>query len=778
MKQFIRNFNRQRVVGLLSISSLSLGVMAAIVVGLWAINEYSFDGFHSNADRMYRLNMHYVINDSSEKMGTTFRPFGEAARAENPEIEDMSRIASFHEDVQTGDVYYPNTKVFIVDNNFFSFFSFSLKEGEPATALSAPDRAIVSESAAGKFFPGQNPIGQSLRFQGHNFTVSGIMEDMPENSSFQSDIAVSPYGAFTANSWGGESSYHTFFTLSPGADLKQTEESLTGILLKNMPLLEMMGGKATLEPMKEIHFNSGFLKDDIVKGNKSLVMALVLVAFIILTVSCINFANLFVSTSFLRARNIGVQKTFGATKGALVRDFYLETAGYVLAAIGAGVFLAHLALPAFNDFTGARVAVDLLSPRLYVFFAALFIFTVLLAGTFPALYLTRFNPVETLNGKFRGGNVSVLQKSLVIIQFSASIALLIVVSFMQKQIRLMINYDLGFDKENVLYVQGREHFGRNYEAFRDEMLQYPFFSDMTTKNSLPTWWQLGWGISREGFSAMSDQLMMDINRVRPNYFEFMDMKIIDGENPFYLESNDSIMPVVINESAARMLQLESPVDKIIYANGDRRMVIKGVMRNAHVRSLRDEVDPQVYVRLPWSGSNLIFFKVVGDPQQAIDVLRARWEEQEAGYPFEYHFLDDTYRELYASETGAGKVFIFATLITFVISVAGLFAMAFYVTRRRMREIALRKVNGATLGDLLVLLKRDFVLWVLLSFLVASPVAYFGLQSWLDGFAVKTALNGWIFLLVGAVALLVALLTTSVQTWKVATTNPVEMLKGE
>jgi putative ABC transport system permease protein len=777
MKQFIRNFNKQKVVGLLNISSLSLGIMAAVVVGLWAINEYSFDNFHKNRENMYRINVHALVNDNQVKIGSTYRPFGEAARTELPVIEDMSRIFTYSGDIEVGETYYPAVELFTVDENFFSFFSFPLKEGDPATVLSAPDNVVINESAARKYFPGQNPVGQSLRLHNNLYTVSGLMADMPGNSSFQSDIVFPLSGIFPKDTWFGTDSYHTFFILPPNADLKQAEESLTGILYKNVEVFKEMASKVTLEPMTEIHFSAGFFSDKgEVKGNKPLIMVLVLVAFIILIISCINFTNLFVSTSFLRAKNIGVKKAHGAAKGRLMLDFYTETAAYVLISIGLGVFLAHLALPLFNSFTQGNISINLLSPRLYAFLAVLFAFTVLLAGTFPALYMTRFNPIQTLSGKFKGKNISAFQKGLIVIQFSASIALLITVSFMQKQVQFMISHDLGFDKENVIYVQKRVNFGKNHETFRDEMLKYPSIRDITMKNSLPTQWQNGWGFSSEG---SSDVIVMEVNEVKPNYFEMMGMEIIDGENPFYLESSDSIMPVIINESAAKLLNLTSPVNRIIISNGQQRMVVKGVLRNAHVRSLRDKVDPQIYKKMTWDGEGCpVFFKITGDPQQTIDLLRTKWEESEAGYPFEYHFLDDTYRELYASETNTGKVLAFAMLITFVISVAGLFAMAFYVTRRRMREIALRKVNGATLRDLLLLLNKDFVLWVLLSFLIASPVAYFGLQSWLEGFTVKTALSIWIFLLVGTVALLVALLTTSVQTWKVATANPVEMLKSE
>jgi len=775
MKQFIRNFNKQKVVGLLNISSLSLGIMVTVIVGLWTINELSFDNFHKNKERMYRINLHAMLNNAPVKLGSTFKPLGEAAKAEIPQIDGMTRVLTTVSDIMVNTTYFLSTKVFIADSNFFTFFNFPLKAGDPATALSGPDKVVISESAAKRYFPGKNALDQQLKFWGSSFSVSAIMKDMPKNSSLQSDIVFPFFGEFSTHSWGNWDGYQTFFTLLPGADIKQTEKSLDQIAYKNFEYYKKMDAYYTLEPLKDIHFSTGFMVEPVVKGNKPLIMVFALVAVVILIISCINFTNLFISTSFLRAKTIGVKKSQGAGRSSLIRDFYIETACYVLLSIAVGILLAYLVLPVFNAFTQANLIINPLSPALYLFLIGLLIFTVLLAGTLPALYMTNFNPIQTLGGKFKGRNISIFQKSLIIIQFSASIALLVVVAFMQKQVTFMVNHDLGFDKENIIYVQGRESFGKNYKALRDEFMKDPAIVDVTMKNSIPTEWQQGWGISNVG---SSDIILMEMNYVEPNYFDFMKMKIIDGENPFYLESTDSIIPVVINESALNLLKLKSPVGQIIVTPDGRTMRIKGVMRNANIRSLREEVDPQVYMKNDYYSYRPFFFKFTGDPQRVINLIQTKWKEYEPDFPFEYHFLDDTYKELYRSEMNAQKILSYAMLITVVISVAGLFAMAFYVTQRRIKEIGLRKINGATLKDLLLLLNKDFMLWVVISFCIAAPVAYFSLHSWLKGFTVKTTLSLWIFLLAGIIALAVTLLTTSFRTWKVAMTNPVETLKSE
>ena len=776
MKEFIRNFKKQQTVGVLNICSLSLGIMVAVVVGLWTINELSFDSFHKNKDRIYRTVENIDMGGSSIKLGSTFRPFGEQAKDEFPVIENMCRVLHRNHDVTIDNVLHLDIKTFMADPNLFTFFSFPLKEGDPAQVLSTPDRVVISESAVARYFQGQDPIGRTIKYQGYDFAVSGIMKDMPKNSSLQTDFVFPFFGQYAEYSWGDMDGYMTFFLLQEGVTPKSMEEPFTQLLYRNFELFKNSGATLTLESLGDMHFSQGMIFDPIVKGSKSLIIVFAITALAILLISCINFTNLFVSTSFIRAKTIGIKKALGAKKLRLMSEFYWETACYVLLSIGIGLVLATAVIPTFNNFTQASVNLDFTAPQIYVFLAVLLILVVLLAGSFPALYMTRFNVLETLKGKFKGKKMSLLQKGLVITQFTTSIALLIVVAFMQKQVNYILSYDLGFDKENVVYVRGRESFRQNYQALEGEFLQEPSITAVSRKNALPTEWMQGWSVSKVP-SDNTQSLLVEACHVNPNYFDFFDMKIIDGENPFFLESPD-LAGVVINESAARLLGYENPVGETIEVNEREKYIIRGVVRNAYTKSLHQDVDPQLYIKLNEWWDPVLLFKINGDPRRAIAFIEQKWKEREAEYPFEYHFLDDTYQQLYTSEMNSGKVFSFAMLISIIITVAGLFAMAYYATQRRMKEVAIRKVYGASLKDIFVLLNKSFVLWVGIAFAVACPVAYYGLQKWMAGFVIKTSLSIWVFVLVGILALVITLLTTGYQTWKVAKANPVNAIKSE
>ncbi|QIK54411.1 FtsX-like permease family protein [Dysgonomonas sp. HDW5B] len=787
MKQFLRNFSKQKTVGILNICGLSLGIMVSLTVGLWAINELTFDNFHTNGDKMYRVVQSFVLNNEPIKAATSFKPLGELAVAEIPEIEQMCRVVVRADGVTINNIVNFGVKVLITDPNFFSFFSFPLKTGDVNTAFSAPDNVILTETAVKKYYPHEDPIGKTIYIHGSRFTVSAVMYDIPLNSHIQGEMVFPLFGEFKDLGWDSSFSYDTYFIIPPNSDFGAIEKKLIEINKQgSFSFLKDAFYEVKLEPLKEVHFskaNSGF--DSAVKGDKQLLGIFLTTALAILIIACINFTNLFISTSFIRAKTIGIKKSQGATKTSLILDFYKETIMYVLVSVVGGVLLAVLILPVFNNYTGSQIKIDFLSFDLYLYIFCLIVITTLLAGSFPALQMTRFGIIETLTSKFRGKKMSGFQKVLIIIQFTSSICLLIVVFFFGRQIDHILSQDLRFDNKNIIYLQGWGDFGSDYKSLRDELIQDPSIGDVVIRQyNLP--FKMGNGIGGKNFET-GEEILLDLSEVTPNYFDFFGMKFVSGENPLSLESTSSANYCVINERAAEVLGLKDPVGKSftlvsiggkLSENDGEPYIVKGVIRDTYVKSLHQEPDPQMYLNASHTANNPIFFKIAGDPQKAIKTIEKKWKEMVPNVPFEYHFLDETYQKLYLSEMNTRNVLSYALIITFIITITGLYAMAFYSTQRRIKEIGIRKINGATLLDLLLLLNKDIVIWVIISFVIACPISYLFLNNWLDGFVIKVNLSIWVFLLAGIVSCLVALLTVSYQTWKAARANPVDSVKNE
>lgn len=788
MKQFIRNFNKQKVVVTLNICSLSLSIMVSIVVGLWAINELTYDNFYPDGDRMYRVVQNFELNGKPIRAATSFKPLGEIAEKELPSIEKMCRIVSRTMGVTFHNMVHFGVPSLVTDHNFFSFFGFPLKEGDIETAFSGTNNAIITESAARKYFPDEDPIGQRIVSHGYDFFISGIMYDIPRNSHIQAEVILPMFGSFKSWEWDSGFYYDTYFILSPSADLNLIGERLTQINKAGAgDFLKNAYNEVGLELVRDIHFSKtepGF--DNAVKGDKSFLQILVFTALVILIIGCINFTNLFISTAFIRARSIGIKKSQGAGRRTLILEFYKETAVYVFISVVGGLLLAMLTLPVFNNYTGSTTVLDFYNPQLYVFLFCLIIVTILIAGSFPAFRMTKFGIIETIGGKFRGKKMSAFQKALVIIQFTSSISLLIIVFFFGRQIDTLLSQDLGFDNKNVFYVNGWGAFGADYKSLRNELRKNPAIADVAMKQyDLPL--RMGNGVGVRSLDG-DEAILIDLSEVSPNYFDFFDMEFLAGENPLWLETAANSRYCVINEAAARALGLEdNPVDasfmyisigQKLIENDGKTYTVKGVIRDSYVKSLHETPGAQMYLNLSRDDHNPIFIRTVGNPQDAIQAMEKMWKEINPNVPFEYHFLDETYDAQYKAEMNARNVLSYALLITFIISAAGLFAIAFYSTQRRIKEIGIRKINGAKVTDLLLLLNKDVVVWVVISFLIACPIAYVFLYNWLDDFVVKTSLSWWVFLIAGVLSALVALITVSYQTWRTATTNPIESLKTE
>lgn len=782
-RMFVRGFARQKMVGILSVGSLAVAIGVAVLVGVWAVNEFRFDRFSEDREQIYLAMPKYLINGGEFESPTIHKPFGEVVKQRFPEVLSMCRVVAFTEDVKVGDEIFADVEFYMVDSNFFNFFGYELKVGDGGSCLQNPRGVVIDESTARRFFPGENAVGKYLTdgIYHEECQVVGIMPDMPENSHLKPRI-VAPFLGYLRNraDWSGTDCFMTYFKVGDQQAIPKLEKEIVEVAYEGNASLREGLLSFVLNPLKDLHFMS-LNNSGTIAGGKVYVLGIVVLALAVLLIACVNFVNLFVATSFMRAKAVGVKKTLGEERVWLMKEFYMETFYYVAVALGVGLLLALLVLPLFNELMDCRLQIDFKGLPLYLLVGGIAGFVWLLSGTFPALYMTRFPAADVLKGQFKGKKLSVLQKGLVVMQFAVSAVLLVSVFFIQKQVHFMVHKELGFDKEHVIYVPDSGFgFSDRFEAFRAEMMRFPVFTDVAMKNGSITYASFLQYAKRE----KGDQgIMMEFCDVSPNYLNMLGIPLVAGQLPDEEEGSHSPY-CVVNETAAKLLGGKNDLvgkSIVVHFFEEKPVIVKGIVKNVQTKPLYEQVDPQIYFPIKQrrvGDIHSIFFKVKGDPHEAIRLIGEKWKVYNPGYLMRYHFLDEVYAGMYREEQRLSRVLWVVMAVAGVITVVGLFAMAYYVTQRRTKEMGLRKINGAGTGDLLLLLNREFLMWVGVSLVVSFPLAYWLVEHWLEGFAERTEMSWWVFAGVAVIAGVVALATVSYITWKAARVNPVEVLKGE
>lgn len=776
-KEIIRWANRNRTTTILSISGMAVGLAVALLIGLWSLNEFSFDKFHANGDQIYRVCRQGFINNESVVLGSDFGKVGTNAKEQMPEIEEFCRVINCERQmVKIKDKVYYEDLIGTADANMFQFFSFKLETGNPASCLDGANNVVISRMMADKYFRGENPVGQMMEIYGRPLQVSAVMENMPENSHLKFDIVITlkalPW--FYEARWGNNDNFLTYFRLKRNTDIQAVAKKITAMTYKEYPLYEKFKINHFLQPLSEIHFSSGFRFDYVITSDRRILFMFISIAVLILLIASFNFINLFISTSFLRAKSIGVKKINGSSKASLFFSSYLETTLYIVVSTVIAFVLVAMLLPVFNKIAETNLHIDFSNPQLYVFTALLLGATIVISGTTPVLYILRFSPEEIIRNRFKAGGVTMLQRILVVSQFAASILLISSAGIIQKQIMFVKNKDLGFDKEHIIYFYAN-NMAQSYNAVREELMTNSSIVDVTTKSSLPFEWNNGNNVSVVD-NPGNDQIM-EICVVDFNYPEMMKMPLVKGLNPFK-QGETNTKECLINETAAANLELTDPIGKQI-KQGDNIYTIAGILKNVNTKSLHLNIDPQVYTKLnKLERYYPVFVKTNGQVESTIKTLSAVWAKNNPDIPFEYFFLDDAYGKLYKTEYTASKIISAGMAIALFLAFMGLYAISHFATERRIKEIGVRKVNGARIAEILLLLNRDFIRWIIISIVLATPVTWYVLHKWLSNFAYKTELSWWVFALSGLAALAIAVLTVSWQSWKVATRNPVEALRYE
>jgi putative ABC transport system permease protein len=806
LKLALRNLKKQRGFAAINILGLALGLTCCLLIALWVIDELSYDSFHTKSDRICRIDSDIKFGGIESHVVGAPAPLGIVLLKDYPQIESQCRLRSFGAiQVRLGqDLLAENDCVF-ADSTFFKLFSFPLMSGNPNTVLSQPKTVVISEKVAKKYFSNSNPIGQTLTFEKKDniYQVSGIMQDMPENGHLKLDFLISMSTLLESqeDAW-LSSNFHTYALFKEGMKMSDFTPELPKIVARYMgPQAEQMMHTSWQEilssgtrfdfkivPLKDIHLKTGGVTGNLRPcGNLELVWIFSVIALFILVLAVVNFMNLSTARSSMRAKEVGVRKALGSQKVQLVGQFLTESLLVSSIAFCISLVLAALLLPSFNQLANKEIAFDFLHRPWFLGILVVFSSLIgVLSGIYPAFVLSGFRPIKVLKGELTGGvGGKMLRSSLVTFQFTTSIILVVGVLVVYRQLDFIQHKNLGYNREQVLILNGTQSLGDKAKILRNEILQLPQVENSTITGFLPT----GGNSNNNGFfkdKNMSVENAISLNdwKVDAGYIPTLDIKLSAGRN-FREGAPADSNAIIINQSAAKMLGFDNPIDQELYtvtvSDMSKQQLstwkIIGVIEDFNFENLRNSVEPMVLVQSDFPG-NISFRLKKGDIQQTLSQIQGVWTKISPDIPFDYEFMDEQFNQMYHSESRTGLLALLASGIAIFIACLGLFALAAYTAERRKKEIGIRKVLGASIAGITGLLAKDFLKLVLIAIFIASPIAYYFMQQWLADFAYRIDIQAWMFVTAGFAAVLIAFLTVGFQSVKAALANPVKSLRSE
>ena len=782
-----RNLWRHKGFSFINILGLAVGMAACFLIFLYVHFERSYDSFHSKSSNIYRLVTDVITPSETIHAGITSWPMGPNIKADFPEVEAAVRVQRTSMLVTKDEKKFQEENVLYADSTFFKMFDFPLSEGNPQTVLKEASSVVLTKSAAKKYFGVTDPIGQTvLLLDYYPAKVTGVMEDLPENSHIKAEMLVSMSTLTQTINPGQDEQWSnfdatTYLLLAPGTN--------TALLQKKFPrFLQKHNGKAMeeskmnfilfLEPLKDVYMNAE-RDDSIENGNSNNVYIFSLVAVFILLIACFNFINLTTARSTERAKEVGIRKVVGAERAQLVRQFIGESLILSLIAFLIALGLTALFLPQFNELAGKTVSAGVFSNlyHLMLLFAAAMGIG-LVAGIYPSLVLSSFKPIVVLKGRFASGSRGIaLRKGLVVVQFTISIALIIGTMVVYNQMKYMRNQDLGFEKEQTLVLDTQ---GEGRLTLKNELSKLAQVKSASLSSSVPG------GPNSKAYSEIENNkgdlqvANVDLYFVDFDYIPQYKIHMVAGR-PFSKDfATDTTEAMVNNEAAAKFFGYTTPAEAIgkRFKQWGREGKIIGVIKNFHFRSLQENIVP-LSMRIEPTRSNLLSLQVSSDGLPAtLAAIEKAWKTIVPRMPFSYYFLDEYFDRQYRGEERFGKLFLNFAILAIFISCLGLLGLVYYSTTQRTKEIGVRKVMGASVSSIVNLLSKDFLQLVFISFLIAAPIAWYFMYQWLQNFAYRTDLSWWIFLSAAIISLFIALITTSFQAMKAAIRNPVTSLRAE
>jgi putative ABC transport system permease protein len=801
-KVALRNLWKNKGYTSINIIGLAAGLGVCLLIVLYVMDELSYDRYNTNADRIYRVDADIFFNNTLFDAAVSPKPLAITMKREYPEIEQMVRINS------QGDVMVKKDNTFIqdhhlvfADSTIFQVFTIPMIAGNPATALNEPNSIVIDESVAKRYFNSTSVIGRTLELENKQICkVTGVIKDMPSQSHFHFSFIRT-----LRDGWQGDinqwlsNNYNSYILVKPGTPRSVVQahlnamvnnyvgKQLQDMLHSSLKDMEQAGGRFQykLMPLTDIHLHSNKSAELEPNGNINYVYIFSFIALLIVMIACVNFMNLSTARSANRAKEVGIRKVAGSTKGHLIIQFLTESVLLSFFSLLLALGLALALLPMFNTLAGKELHAAVLFSGRFLPILILLVFLVgCLAGSYPAFYLSSFQPIMVLKGKIASGfKSSWLRSGLVVFQFFISITLIIGTLVIYRQLNYIRSREIGFNRDQVLVVQNAYTMGDPVKTFRKEVVKLSGVTDASISGDLPS---TGSGYSQNGWfrNASLDAkgvIIFTTMYVDDHYVPTLGMRMVKGRNFDINEFPSDSAAIILNEAAAQMLGYKDPITQLLYRPTDSMkstaMHVVGVVKDFNFSSMHAKVGPMILQFADNRGKMAIHIKSK-DVFSTVNQIEAGWKKLAPGVPFSYTFLDADFNKLYHTEQQTGQLFITFAVFAILIACLGLFGLVTYAAEQRMKEIGIRKVLGAHVGGLVSLLSKDFFRLVVISALIAFPVAWWAMTQWLQSFAYRTAISWWIFVAAGGAAILIALLTVSFQTIRAALANPVRSLRSE
>lgn len=816
LKSAIRNIVRNKFYSFINIIGLALGFTVTMIILMYNSEELSYDKHNDKYERIYRLESHFTIAGKDDLFAITSFPLGPAFKLEYPEVEEFVRL--FGGDgllIRIGENEYYEDRLFWADSSLFDVFTHEFIYGVPKTALNEPNSCVINESMSKKYFGNNNPMGEIIKGADNiAFKITGVIKDQPNNTHLKYNglFSMATLSERTGRDRFNSFDAGAFWNITPNTYVLLKENASMEAILEKAPAfyekyMKSLGDQINANfrtmatPLADIHLTSK-LKNDQPTGNMSYVIIFSIIAGFILVIAAINYMNMATARSAKRAKEVGLRKVMGAVRSQLMRQFLSESVILSVIAFIIAVGTVFLILPDFNEIAGKSLEFGIQSMDIIVSAFVIAIVVGVISGSYPSFYLSSFLPVKVLKGKVGVGRTGgLLRKILVVFQFVISIAMIIGTIVITKQLSYLRNNDLGFQKENLIIstVQSDTSFLKKFPVFREELLQNPNIIDLATSQGYPgnvnsiivmkveQQMELS-GSDSTANSAGNPMIEETLNLLFMDY-DFLNVygiELLEGRNFSKEMGTDLLEGVIVNEALVKELGWgDNPIGKRIDfgiqldGSATRATKVIGVVKDFHYRSMHNAVEPITMFLSP-SPQNALSIRIAEDnQQQTLQFIEDKWNEFGAKNPFDYDFLEATMDEMYQAEDNIGKIFRIASFTSIFIALLGLLGLSSFIAEQRTHEIGIRKVVGASVGEILMLLYKEFIILIMIAFVISSPLAWWGLNNWLTTNFVYSVSMGWLtFLASGLIAVFIGILTISYHIYNAATSNPVEAIKHE